>query len=395
MILKDYRLNKMSDANREQTLTYMGSIWNHFMKGISETRGISVDELNKYADEMTISSAKAALKCKLVDELKYYDEVSAELKEKSETKEDKKINFLTIASYSKEPKNATVLPSKKDKIAVVYASGEIQMGKGSSKVIGSEGTSEAIRKARKDTTVKAIVLRVNSPGGSALASEVIWREMILAKAEKPIVVSMGDVAASGGYYISAPANRIFASPTTITGSIGVFGLMWNVTDLTKALGVNTSVVKTNEHADFGSMTRKMTDAEYAVIQKGVEETYDTFLQHVAEGRNKTKEDIDAIGQGRVWSGVNAIENGLVDEFGGLNEAIKYAQKLAELEDYKLVEYPKLKDPVEQLIKEFGGEVKALIIEDELGETYKHYNRINQLTKIKGVQARMPYFVDIQ
>ncbi len=393
--VEPFMLNKMSDANREQTLTYMGSIWNHFMKGISETRGVSVEELNKYADEMAISSAEDALKYKLVDALKYYDEVSAELKEKTETKENKKINFLAISSYSKEDKKEIALPSKKDKIAVVYASGEIQMGKGSSKVIGSEGTSEAIRKARKDTTVKAIVLRVNSPGGSALASEVIWREMILAKAEKPIVVSMGDVAASGGYYISAPANKIFASPTTITGSIGVFGLMWNVTDLAKEIGINTSVVKTNEHSDFGSMTRKMTDAEYAVIQKGVEETYDTFLQHVAEGRNKTKEDIDAIGQGRVWSGVNAIENGLIDEFGGLNDAVKYAKELAKLEDYKLVEYPILQDPVQELIKELGNNVKAQIVEDELGETYKHYNRINQLMKIEGVQARMPYFVDIK
>lgn len=392
--VEPFMYNHISEANKLQTLTYMGSIWNHLLKGISETRKVSVDDLNLMADSMLINNAKEAVKYKLIDELKYYDEVLAELKEKSETDADGDINFMSISSYTKAPKSTDGKGLIKEKIAVVYANGEINMGGGSDKEIGSEGLSKAIRKARLDTTVKAIVLRVNSPGGSALASEVIWREVVLAKQAKPVVVSMGDVAASGGYYIAAPADKIYASPITITGSIGVFGILWNGQNLMNKIGINSDAVNTNAHSDIGNTSRPMTDAEYAVIQKSVEDIYGVFIGHVAEGRGKSKEDIDAIGQGRVWSGVNAKEIGLIDEFGGLTDAIEGAKELAKLEDYRIVEYPKQEDPFEALLKDFGGEIKSYVIENELGTSYTYYNRLNKLTKLKGVQARIPFVVDI-
>ncbi|MBN2667925.1 MAG: signal peptide peptidase SppA [Bacteroidales bacterium] len=393
--VEPYMYNHMSEANRLQTMTYMGSIWNHLLEEISKARNISVSELNTIADSMLIYNAQSAVDYKLIDELKYYDEVLAELKTKTETDQKDDINFLSISEYSNAPKSGENKKIAKDKIAVIYASGEINMGEGSNKEIGSDGLSEAIRKARLDSTVKAVVLRVNSPGGSALASEVIWREMQLTKAVKPIVVSMGDVAASGGYYISAPANKIFANPVTITGSIGVFGLMWNGQNVLDKIGINTDVVNTNTHSDIGNMTRDMSESEYAVIQKGVEDIYNVFLTHVAEGRGKTKEQVDEIGQGRVWSGLNAKEIGLIDEFGGLDAAIEAAKELANLEDYRIIELPRLKDPFEEILKNFGGDVKASVLKEELGQSYKYYNEFNKLLKLRGVQARMPYAIDIR
>lgn len=393
--VEPYMYNHISEANKLQTLTYMGSIWNHLLKGIASSRNVKVEELNRMADEMLVDNARSAKAFNLIDDLKYYDEVLAILKEKSETDAEDDINFMSISSYSKTPQKSTGKGLIKEKIAVVYANGEIGMGSGSDKAIGSEGLSAAIRKARLDSSVKAIVLRVNSPGGSALASEVIWREVVLAKQAKPVVVSMGDVAASGGYYIAAPADRIYANPVTITGSIGVFGILWNGQNLMKKVGINSDAVNTNAHSDVGNMTRPMTDAEYAVIQNSVEDIYDVFIGHVAEGRSKTKEAVDAIGQGRVWSGENAKEIGLIDEFGGLNAAIEGAKELAELEDYRIVEYPKQKDPFEEIMSNLGGNVKAYILQEELGASYKYYDRLNNLTKIKGVQARIPFVVDIK
>ena len=392
--VEPFMYNHISDANKLQTLTYMGSLWNHLLKGISKTRGISIDELNTMADSMLITGAKEAVKYKLIDELKYYDEILAILKDKSETNASDDINFMSISSYSKTANYSTSKGLIKDKIAIVYANGEIKMGGGSDTEIGSDGLSKAIRTARLDSSIKAIVLRINSPGGSALASEVIWREVVLAKQVKPVVVSMGNVAASGGYYIASPADRIYANPVTITGSIGVFGILWNGQNLMNKIGINSDAVNTNTHSDIGSTARPMTDAEYATIQKGVEDIYDVFIGHVAEGRSKTKEDVDKIGQGRVWSGENAKEIGLVDEFGGLYDAIAGAKELAKLEDYRIVEYPKQKEPFEEIMSEFGANVKAYIIQEELGTSYKYYNRLNKLTKMQGIQARIPFVVDI-
>ena len=397
--VEPFILDKMSDANREQTLTYMGSIWNYLLKGISKQRNISVDNLNFYADSLVIDNAKMALKYNFIDGTKYKDQVIAELKELTATKPDKKQNYISLSDYISNNKNKfkeleELKNLKKDKIAVIYATGQIDMGQGDEQNIGSDGLSAAIRKARLDSTVKAIVLRVNSPGGSALASEVIWREMYLAKKVKPVIVSMGDVAASGGYYISCPANKIFASPVTITGSIGVFGILWNGQKLLNdKLGITIDNVQTNTNAGLGSVYRPLTGYERKVIQKGVEDIYDSFLIHVAEGRNHTKAEIDSIGQGRVWSGINAKEIGLIDEFGGLTDAIAEAKKQANLKEYTILDLPKQKELFEELLNNFSGQVKTSILKETLGTDYKYYNNIKKATEIKGIQARLPYEID--
>ncbi|PLX05100.1 MAG: signal peptide peptidase SppA [Marinilabiliales bacterium] len=393
--VEPFMLEKMSDANREQTMTYLQSIWDHILDGISNSRGISVSDLNMYADSMKITNAQAAVDYKLLDGTKYKDEIISELKELSGTANDKDIEFISLSKYTNAPEIKDYKGLAKDKIAVIYGTGQIDMGDGSTETIGSEGLSKAIREARKDSSIKAIVLRVNSPGGSALASEVIWREMTLAKKVKPVIVSMGDVAASGGYYISAPADVILANENTITGSIGVFGVLWNGQELlNEKLGVTIDVAKTNAHSDIGSVYRKMTNSERSVIQHEVENVYDVFIGHVAEGRKMTKAEVDSIGQGRVWSGKNAMDIGLIDKCGGISEAIEIAKEKAGLENFRVVELPKLEDPIEQMLKEFTGEAEASVLKKNLGESYIYYKRLQNLTKMKGIQARLPFEVDI-
>jgi len=392
--VEPFMLDKMSPENREQTLTYVSSIWNQWVKGISETRGISADKLNSMANNMEIFNAKKALENKLVDGLIYKDELIATLKTKLGIEEKKDISSIELKKYFKAPEVAKRKFSK-DKIAVIYASGEIGMGEAGDDNIGSEGLSRTIRKARRDSSIKAIVFRINSPGGSALASEVIWREVDLAAKVKPVIVSMGDVAASGGYYIAAPATTIMANPTTITGSIGVFGLFFNLQKaLDNKLGITVDVVKTNDHADFFSVYRPMTAEEKAVGQMFIEQTYQTFIGHVSAGRGIPVEQVDAIGQGRVWSGVNAKDIKLVDEFGGLTDAIKLAAEKAGLENYRLVELPKQKKLFEQLMEDMSAEAKAWMLKDELGLSFKVYNRIKSMLNNQGVQARMPYDIEV-
>lgn len=392
--VEPFMLDKMSPENREQTLTYISSIWNHWVAGISESRGIPAESLNRMANKMETYNAKTAYQNKLVDSLIYKDELLTMLKAKLGVSEKKDINSITLKKYFKAPE-VTKRKFSKDKIAVIYAAGEIGMGEGGNDNIGSEGLSRTIRKARRDSSIKAIVFRINSPGGSALASEVIWREVDLAAKVKPVVVSMGDVAASGGYYIAAPATTIMANPTTITGSIGVFGLFFNLQKaLDNKLGINVDVVKTNEHADFFSVFRPMTAEEKAVGQLYIEQTYQTFIGHVSAGRGLTVEQVDAIGQGRVWSGVNAKDIKLIDEFGGLNDAIKLAAEKAGLESYRLVELPKQKKFIEQLMEEMSAEAKAWILKDELGSSYKAFSRIKSMINNQGVQARLPYDIEL-
>jgi protease-4 len=387
-------LDKMSEANRKQTMTYMGSIWNHILKGISERRKLSIDELNRLANEMSIQNASDAVKYKLADQLVYEDEVIADLKKRTGRSLKDKLDMVTLSKYTdvsdNEPKSLSM-----DKIAIVYATGSIESGKGDDNTIGSERIAKAIRDAREDEKVKAIVLRVNSPGGSALASEVIWREVALARKQKPVVASMGDVAASGGYYISCAANKIVASPNTITGSIGVFGVLFNGQKLlNEKLGITIDTVKTNTHADIGSVYRPLTAAERAVVQKGVEDIYTTFITRVAEGRKKTVAEVDSIGQGRVWSGEDALKIGLVDEIGGLNKAIAIAAKLAKLDKYRISSLPEQKEAFEELMSNWSDDAEAKILEKKLGASYKYYDRLNGLLKMQGIQARMPYAIDI-
>ncbi len=392
--VEPYMHNKMSDENRQQIMAYMGSIWNHMLEGISNEREISIKKLNELADNLTLRKAEFAVTNGLIDGIRYKDEVLAELAELTNKTDDKKIEHISLAKYTKVPdKKRKSL--EKNKIAVVYASGTVIMGEGGEGTIGSDRISRAIRKARKDSSIKAIVLRVNSGGGSALSSEVIWREVQLAQETKPVIASLGDVAASGGYYIVAPAQKIIASPNSITGSIGVFGLFFTGKELLNdKLGIHVDVAKTNNFSDIGSFTRPFKAEEKEVFQYMVEDFYNTFITKVGEGRNMAKEDVDEIGQGRVWSGINAIENGLIDGFGGLEKAIELAAEAANLETYRVVDYPKLKDPFQQFFEELQVNVKASILKKELGTEYKYYKNLRDVTNQQGIQARMPYEIDI-
>jgi protease-4 len=391
--IEPFILDKMSDANREQTRKYITSLWGHLLEGISKSRKISTDSLAIIANNILIQNAEDAVKYKMVDDLKYKDEILDILKTKLSLDEKKKINFITLNQYNRDEDEKTF--GKKDKIAVIYAVGAIGEGDGNDESIGSERISTAIREARKDSSIKAIVLRVNSPGGSALASDVIWREVALAEKAKPVVVSMGDVAASGGYYISCAADVIVAQPNTITGSIGVFGILPNLKNFfNNKLGITVDTVNTNTHSDFGSPFRAVNDVESIVIQKGVEDIYTTFVRRVAEGRKMTPEQIDSLGQGRVWSGADAKAIGLVDELGGLEDAIKIAAKKAKLENYKLDELPKQKDPFQELIKEFSGDVSTSIMKSQLKENYDYFMEFKKLSESKGIMAQMPYEIKV-
>ncbi len=399
--VEPFILDEMSQANRAQTEKWLGSLWTNMKSGISESRNISIADLQKMADEYQIQRASDAVEKGLVSGTIYYDELLDVLKEKTETDLNDDLKSVTLRKYIKaaKPKDGSGFDFKKDKIAIVYASGSINSGEGIEETIGSDSFAKAIREARQDSSVKAIVLRVNSPGGSALASDVIWRETVLAKAAKPLVVSMGDVAASGGYYISAAADKIYAMPTTITGSIGVFGILPNMKGFfNNKLGITFDGVETARFADFGEITRPLTDAEYAILQNSVDNTYDTFLSRVSEGRNMSTSKIDSIGQGRVWSGIDALEIGLIDEFGGLEVAIAEAARLAGIEDYTRKAYPKLKDPIEQFLEDLGMQASQSFVNFQMGgdkELIKYFEDIKEVKNMRGIQARVPYGIDVK
>ena len=392
--VEPFILDKMSNDNRLQTRGFMQSIWNFMLNNIASSRKLSFEELNSLANNFSIREPEDAIKYKLVDKLVYKDEVLEELKTLTGiTKKDENPQLITLSKYSKSP-SSEKKSLKDDQIAIIYASGEIESGEGGSDKIGSETVSKAIREARLNDKIKAIVLRVNSPGGSALASEVIWREAELANKVKPVVVSMGDVAASGGYYISAASRKIFASPNTITGSIGVFGLIFNAQKMfNNKLGITFDTVKTNRMSDFGSMTRPLTAEEKQIFQQGVEKVYDTFTKRVANGRKMEQANVDSIGQGRVWSGVEAKNIGLVDEFGGLNDAIAAAAKMANLSKYRTVELPKQKDPFKEILAELGNEAETKYLNYKLGDEAKYFNKAQELLRMQGIQARLPFVID--
>jgi len=391
-------LDKMSDANRLQTMTYMDALWDRMLEGVGESRSKSAEELDAMAQNAAIRKAEHAVENGLVDALKYKDEVLAEIRSRlSLEKEDDEINFIALGKYkdAAKPKKEDDATSSRDRVAVIYAVGGIDTGEGDDESIGSETISKEIRKARLDEKVKAIVLRVNSGGGSALASDVIWRETVLAKAAKPFVVSFGDVAASGGYYIACAADTIVAQPNTITGSIGVFGVLFNAQKMLKSkFGIHMDTVKTNRFADLGGPLRPLSDIEREIIQESVNDIYFDFIGKVAEGRNMTSAEVDSIGQGRVWSGTDALRIGLVDVLGGLDDAVKIAADMAGLEDYRVTELPEQKDPIEQLMKELTGGGKEALLKARLGEYYTYLKDVESLMNMKGVQARLPYTIYI-
>jgi protease-4 len=392
--VEPYILDKLSKENREQIESYVGSIWSHVIGNISKSRGIAPEKLNLLADNLTGYVASGAYENGLVDGLIYRDALIDTLKIRSGLTTDDKIALVPMHKYTKVP-DPKKMVSAKNKIAVIYASGTIVMGKGGENNIGGDGFGELIRKERKDTTVKAIVLRVNSPGGNAIASDIMWRELELASKIKPVVISMGNYAASGGYFISAPGTKIFASPTTITGSIGVFGLIPNTGKLmNQKLGISTETVNTNKNSDFPSIYRPMEIYEKEVMQLSIEKVYSDFVSKVSSGRKMTFAAVDSIGQGRVWSGTDAKRLGLVDETGGLRASVEEAAKLAGIETYSLRELPVAEDPFTRVLSQLSAGIRMRILKNELGEYKKIFDEIQEIKNLSGIQARLPYFIEV-
>jgi protease IV len=393
--VEPFILDKLSEENKAQIKAYAGSIWSQVIMDISESRNIPPVQLNLLADKLVGNIATEALDSKLVDGLMYRDELIDTLKYLSGTNADKDLSLVSMTKYSKVP-DPNKSFSVKNRISVVYAEGTIVMGKGNESNIGGNYYADVIRKERLDTSVKAIVLRVNSPGGNAIASDIMWRELNMAARVKPVVVSMGNYAASGGYFISAPGTKIYANPTTISGSIGVFGLIPNAGKLMEQkLGLTTEIVSTNKNSDFPSIYRPMNSYEKEVMQMSIEQVYSDFVSKVASGRKMSKVSVDNIGQGRVWSGTSAKEIGLVDEIGGLKDAIKGAAELAGVETYSIRELPVLEDPYTRILTQLSGEIKMNILKKELGESVKYFNMVQEIRDLTGIQARLPYFIEIR
>jgi protease-4 len=393
--VEPFILDQLSKENEEQIKSYVGSIWSHIVENISKARGIAPEKINQLADNLVGYVASGALENKLVDGLVYRDALIDTLKILSGLKADDKINMISMSRYSKVP-DPKKMVSAKNKIAVIYTSGTIVMGKGNDNNIGGNAFGDLIRKERKDSTVKAIVLRVNSPGGNAIASDIMWKELELASKVKPVVVSMGNYAASGGYYISAPGTKILASPTTITGSIGVFGLVPNAGKLmNQKLGISTETVNTNKNSDFPSVYRPMNVYEKEIMQLSIEKVYSDFISKVSSGRKMSVAAVDSIGQGRVWSGTDAIKMGLVDAPGGLRASVEEAAKLAGIETYSIRELPAAQDPFTRILSQLSGEIKMRILKNELGEYKKFFDEIQEIKNLSGIQARLPYFIEVR
>ena len=384
------RSDKMTEENKLQTTVWLNDLYADFLVNSSEARKIDTAQLKRLADEGKIARPEDALTYKLIDGLKYDDEVKDEIKSKLGLDKYHRINFMTINAYRESGRFAS---NSGDQIALIYAEGDIVDGKGSRTEIGGENYRSLIRKARLDRNIKAIVLRVNSGGGSALASENIWRELVLAKKDKPVIVSFGDVAASGGYYIACAADSIFAQPNTITGSIGVFGIVPNMEAFFKnKLGVTFDGVKTGPYADMMTVTRPLNENEKRMIQSEIDNIYTVFKQRVADGRKKDTAYVDSIAQGRVWTGLRAKEIGLVDRFGSLGDAIASAARMAKLEKYQVKEYPETGNIFDDLLGKSAPLNYTQQIKEEIGE--EHFKLLQQLKKVKQmtntVQARIPF-----
>jgi protease-4 len=389
------RETQMTEANRLQTSVWLGDLYNQFLYQTAAARNLDTALIRSLAVEGKIQTASDAVKYNLIDGLKYDDQVKNEITGRLNLAVNLKINFIYFGEYAK---SVTLNESSaSEKIAVIYASGDIISGSGTDEQVASDDYKELIRKARLDKSVKAIVLRVNSPGGSALASDVIWREVSLAKKEKPVVVSMGDVAASGGYYIACNANKVFANASTITGSIGVFSIVPNIESFLKnKVGITTDRVRTGPFADMGSMDRALTEPEKKFFQSSTDSIYNTFKSRVSEGRNRDLEYVDSIAQGRVWTGTRGLTVGLVDEIGTLSDAIEAAASMAKVKSYKLKEYPEKKNILEQLFNNYKRTVSLQLIESELGADQVFM--MQQVKKVKSMigvpQAKLPYAITV-
>ncbi|CAM3798382.1 signal peptide peptidase SppA [Flavobacterium cucumis] len=398
--VEPYLSQEMSPENREQMTVLLNSVWSTIVNDIAKSRKLSVIQLNAIANSLGARTPELALANKLIDKVAYEDEYHNAIRAKLKLAKDEKYNFVSVTDYAKTAASTVEDYSKKDIIAVIYAQGEILGGEGDVNVIGEGSIKRSLQDAREDKNVKAIVLRVNSPGGSALTSELIWREIEITKKSKPVVVSMGNYAASGGYYIAANADRIFAEPNTITGSIGVFGMLPNMNQLGKNIGINAEQVKTHNNASGYSIFEPIDENFKGFVLESIEKTYATFLQRVADGRKMTTEQVDAIAQGRVWTGIDAQKLGLVDEIGGLDAAIKHAAKLGKTTSYRTENFPEYEKSFEDLLANFTGiamfKTKEQLLKEQLGEEgFQMLEQIKRIKSRKGIQAILPYEIEIR
>ena len=389
--------NKMSDANREQISELLHSVWENVIIDISKSRNIPVDKLNAIANGLLGRTPEMAKAQRLIDVIAYEDEYHDALKKALKVKKDEDYNSVSIADYTQKTTTTSINMDTNDAIAIIYAQGDITSGEGDVNEIGEGSMRRSLQEARKNEDIKAIVLRINSPGGNALTSDLIWREIELTKKTKPIVVSMGNYAASGGYYIACNANTIFAEKNTITGSIGVFGILPNFSVATSRYGIHSERVATHDNASDYSPFLPMDEKIKTIAQEGVEQVYTTFIGHVAQGRKMTPQQVDAIAQGRVWTGSEAVKNGLVDKIGGLKDALKEAARLSKIKSYSTVNYPEYKKDFEELFANFPfAKSRTAFIKEEIGEeNYQVLQQVKRIQNRKGTQAVLPFEIDIR
>ena len=389
--------NKMSDANREQITALLNSIWNSVVTDIAKSRNLSVQQLNIVANGLLARTPEMAKAQKLVDVVAYEDVYHNAIKKllKVDTKDE--YESVSILDYTQKYTTTSAINDATDEIAIIYAQGEIQSGEGDVNIIGEGAMRRSISEARNNDDVKAIVLRIDSPGGNALTSDLIWREIELTKKVKPVVVSMGNYAASGGYYIACNANTIFAEKNTITGSIGVFGMLPNFSGLSTKMGIHSEQVNTHQNSGNYNPFAPIDEKFKAVTTEGVEQIYKTFVSHVAQGRKMSFAQVDAIAQGRVWTGADAIKIGLVDKIGGLHDAIQEAARLAKIKTFNTQNYPEYNKNFDDLLENFPfAKTKERWIKEEIGEeNYKMMEQIKRIQSYKGIQARMPFDISIQ
>ncbi|GAB3539672.1 signal peptide peptidase SppA [Pontibacter brevis] len=394
--VEPFFLEQASDANREQLNSFLNSINNYQLQNIAKARGVEVAELKNVQDNLLVRDPADAKEHKLITDVGYFDEAISFMKEQIGMEQDAKLELVQLSKYKKVKDNIEVNTSK-NRIAVIYAEGDIVDGEGDENNIGSRRFSDALRKARMDENVKAVVLRISSPGGSALASDVMWREIQLTKKEKPVIASMSDYAASGGYYLAMGCDTIVAHPNTITGSIGVFGVIPNIQGfLNEKLGITVDHVSTGKFADMPTITRPMTAQEQEIVQNQINQIYETFTSKAAQGRNMSQDQLKEYASGRVWSGTEAKQRNLVDTYGGLEEALAIAAKKANIEDdYRVKAMPERKSFLNSFFSDFGAQTKEQSIKAELGELYPYYKLYKKVSNLQGAQARMPYELFIQ
>ena len=393
--VEPYIRKNMSEPNKRQIGSFLNSIYDYYLQNVSASRGMTQEALEKVSDDMLVRNASTALAHGLVTKVAFEDEIKTLMKEQLGVAESKKIIFISLNSYSKASKADK--DYSKNKIAVIIADGAIVSGKGDSGSVGSDKFARAIKNARESKRVKAVVIRVNSPGGSALASDVMWREIMLTKEVKPVIASMSNVAASGGYYMAMPCDTIVAQPNTITGSIGIFGMLFNMSGLLEnKLGITSDVVNTGEYSDIYTVTRALSDYEMSIFQSQVEEGYETFTSKAAEGRNMSIEALKKVASGRVWTGIQAKENGLVDVLGGFNDAVLLAAQAAGVQDdYATSYYPKLLSPIEEIMSKFMGEQQSKLLRNEFGILADEVEKVKYIQELNGIQARMPFEIEIK